>query len=97
MKKEFIFCDKCEKQITKYSKKHGICIIAGYSKNGWGQRSNALNWSGEVCEECFEHYEKCIKKFMIEFGAKNYKGTIPKFNKLLNYNEQQRFTQERFS
>jgi len=44
-------CDLCGSVMTE---KNGLVIQVGYSKGGWGQRRNWLNWSGEVCPECFE-------------------------------------------
>lgn len=44
-------CDLCGSVMTE---KNGLTIEIGYSKGGWGQRRNWLNWSGEVCPECFD-------------------------------------------
>ena len=51
------FCDAgCgfEFKDKTHSDRTGLVVTMGYSKNGWGNRRDMINWSGEVCQKCFE-------------------------------------------
>ena len=32
----------------------GLTVTVGYSVGGWGHRKNLVDFSGEVCQPCFE-------------------------------------------
>lgn len=49
-------CDLCHKPIK--SQKHGVTITCGHSVGGWGHRETPIEWSGEVCPQCYEEYTK---------------------------------------
>ena len=53
-------CDLCKKEVIQrniYNPEleqiHGIEIIFGYSRGGWGYRCDNTLFTGEVCETCF--------------------------------------------
>ena len=62
-KVEYRLCPVCDKVISIgdkiiFDKKdvhslYGIQLVVGYSKGGWGSREESLNFSEEVCAECF--------------------------------------------
>ena len=60
-------CDICEKILSigdeKFSDKCGITWTFGYSKGGWGSREDKPCFSGEVCKECFEVFDKMNNAF----------------------------------
>lgn len=54
-------CELCELPISmsgvfrrQINAVHGIVITLGYSKGGWGSRNNDIDFSGEVCQECYD-------------------------------------------
>jgi len=62
----FTCCGWCGKLLAigdkKLERKHGMCITLGYSlsHNGWGQRRDHLDFSEEVCGECYAEYEVVV-------------------------------------
>ena len=57
MKKYTEHCDFCEKEFD--NDKNGFCVKIGYSKGGWGNRSDFVkNTSGEICDGCFLRVSK---------------------------------------
>ena len=60
MKTEIIHCDLCGKVVVADQinrPKYGVTLTLGYSKGGWGRREDSVNWTGEVCEACFDEYQ----------------------------------------
>lgn len=58
MRTENIYCDYCGKLTTSENflkeKLNGFCIEIGYSKGGWGSRTDFVpKQSVEICDECF--------------------------------------------
>jgi hypothetical protein len=50
------FCDAgcgSEFKDKNHGDRMGLVITMGYSKNGWGNRRNMVNWSGELCPSCY--------------------------------------------
>lgn len=57
-------CDVCGRPLSHYdarsreqrdhTRKEGLKIELGYSRGGWGRRQDWLDFSGEVCGECFD-------------------------------------------
>lgn len=59
-------CDLCEAPLegkderkdrpktTAFARKEGFLLTAGYSRGGWGQRRNTIDFSGEICGACFD-------------------------------------------
>lgn len=54
---QFQTCDVCRVRLTEdgtdIRPKMGLVVTVGYSVGGFGHRQNLVNFSGEVCEECF--------------------------------------------
>lgn len=55
-------CDLCERPLEGYhprlgirslEPKQGLVVTIGYSDGGWGSRRNHINFSGEVCLDCY--------------------------------------------
>jgi len=70
MKKEYEFCDICGKQLVGRKGRDGVVVCLGYSRKGWGRRCNAMNWTGEVCKDCFEKFEEASNSFAGAVGLK---------------------------
>jgi hypothetical protein len=66
-REEIIRCKICERILsignTKIAKKNGITWEFGYSKGGWGSRESKPNFTGEVCDECFDIFIKKSEEF----------------------------------
>ncbi len=48
----------------KFQYKNGIVLNFGYSKGGWGFRQNSIDFSSEVCVECFEAFVPLVEKII---------------------------------
>lgn len=35
-------------------RKDGLVVTVGWSRGGWGRRENAIDFSDEVCGDCFD-------------------------------------------
>lgn len=46
---------------TQHARKEGLCVEIGFSRGGWGRRETPLNFSGEVCGECFVAAEPVLR------------------------------------
>lgn len=63
-------CPICEQpiEVTKHgkvldrrSRKEGCKIELGFSRGGWGFRQDWLNFSGEICGECFDEVGRLLE------------------------------------
>ena len=68
MAHEIETCPICERIMkadgVRITKINGLKLEAGYSIDGWGQRRDYVDFSKEVCGECFNELEKPIKDFI---------------------------------
>lgn len=55
-------CARCDRPIScsdnlkdrmPLQPRMGLCITIGYSDGGWGQRRNHVDYSREVCQDCY--------------------------------------------
>jgi hypothetical protein len=48
--------------------KNGVVIKMGHSVGGWGSRQRPLEFSGEVCDECFNKYIAIMNAIKLWIG-----------------------------
>lgn len=41
--------------ISRAKRREGLVFTVGYSRNGWGHRTDLVNISDEICEDCFAY------------------------------------------
>lgn len=64
-------CDLCGKPLqhfdgrtgatANHNRKEALLLVVGFSRGGWGRRRTPLDFSGEVCGECFDAAEPLLR------------------------------------
>ncbi len=89
--KKLRFCDLCKEPedsaLGEPLDLHGVVITIGYSKahplpggktGSWGNRKNAVEWTGEVCDRCFSIVPRLADQFEIIRGELAGRGSRPR-------------------
>ena len=59
-------CALCGADLSK-SRRDGLAVVVGGSTGGWGQRTNAIDFSDEVCHECYDTAMSVFKTLWSDF------------------------------
>lgn len=63
----------------RYTGENGAKVELGYSVGGWGHRQNWADFSGEICDACFQELGRLLQPVVafLHGGAKSKEHHVP--------------------
>lgn len=57
-------------------RKDGLVVTVGWSRGGWGRRENAIDFSDEVCGDCFDKALELLQPALEFMQPKGPRGAL---------------------